>query len=86
MLFEIAIVSNCFGEEDQQFKLASKENVWKKVLNFLWFLESSKERNHIRDKTLLPNFKINRNALIVEDRLYDKKVSTNLQLSILKFK
>lgn len=86
VLFEIAIVSNCFGEEDQQFKLASEENIWKKVLNFMWFLESSKERSHIREKTILPNFKINRNALIVEDRLLDKKVSTNLQLSILKFK
>jgi hypothetical protein len=86
MLFEIAIVSNCFGEEDHQFKLSSKENICRKVLNFLWFLESSKGRSHIREKTLLPNFKLDRNAFVVEDRSTDKKASTNLKLSILKFK
>lgn len=86
LLFEIAIVSNCFGEEDHLIELTSKENIWKKVLNFLWFLESSKERSQVVGKILLPNFKINRNFLIVEDRLADKKEATNLELSILKFK
>jgi len=86
MLLEIAIVSNCFGEEDQLFQLTSQDNIWKKVLNFLWFLESSKGRSHIREKIILPNFKLDRKLFIVQDRLTDRKESTNLKLSILKFK
>jgi hypothetical protein len=86
MLLEIAIVSNCFGEEDQLFQLTSQDNIWKKVLNFLWYLESSKSRTHIREKILLPNFKLDRKSFIVDDRMTDIKESTNLKLSILKFK
>ena len=86
MLFEIAIISNCFGEEDHHFKLTSEENIWKKVINFLWFLESSKEKRHIQEKILLPNFKIKRSEMVVEDRLTDKKMTSNLKLPIWKFK
>lgn len=86
VLLEVAIVSNCFGEEDQLIELSTQENVGKKVLNLLWYLESGKGRTHVREKIILPNFKLDRSSFFVEDRLLERKEATTLKLSILKFK